>query len=240
MMSVQISAALIAFSGILLGLFWNQFFNWRKNKQEQKAKLNHLLFNLLELYFFFVRNNFSEVIKIYMAKMEEKLGKIPPEEKPKIEALIMNGIKEKISDVNKHEINQLSQHYELAVKEVAQINPFLAFRLSGQSKKLENLESFNNLIDSLHTMIDTNSDKEILANVKTIFSDERFIKESISDIKDSVLEVSKEISFFKLNEAKKFFVEQESNAADKLDKEISSIVDKMVEFIQQSQNEINR
>jgi hypothetical protein len=229
----QILVAIIAFSGVILGLFWNQFFAWRRHKREQKAKLNHLLFNLLELYFFFSKNNFAGHIKLYLSKMEEKLGQIPPNEKLQVEAYILGIVKQRFDEISGDEIDKLSENYESAVNEVAQINPFLAYRLSGQSKKMENLDAFHNYLDSFHELITNNTDKQVLEGIKAQFSDEDFVKEAIEDIKDSILEVSQVISFLKHQEAKNFFKVQEVRLKKELDKEIGEVVDKIVDLIKQ-------
>ena len=227
----QILAAIIAFSGVMLGLFWNQFFAWRRHKREQKAKLNFLLFNLLELYFFFNRNNYSAHIKIYLSKMEEKLGQIPPQEKPQIESFILNLVKERFDDLSGDEIDNLSDNYENAVKEVAQINPFLAYRLSGQSKRMSNLDAIHDYFDSFKELMTNNSDVQILDNIKSQLANENFMSEAIEDIKDSVLEVSQAIGVLKHREAKKFFKDQEVRLKKEMNNEVGELVDKIVDII---------
>lgn len=227
----QLIPAFIGLTGLVIGLFWNQFFAWRKNKREQKAKLNYLLFNLLELYHFFSRNNITEPIKMYISKLEEKLGAIPDHERPQVEAFLIATIKERVEEINDDEIDQLSEHYEKAVKEVAQINPFLAYRLSGQSKKLENLDAFHDYLDSFQEMLTTNSDRQILEAIRTEFSGDRFFTDAVEDIKDSILEVSREISILKQMESKRFFKEKEKQLKEEYDKEIGKVVDRITTLI---------
>lgn len=228
----QIIPAIIGLTGLLLGLFWNQFFAWRRNKREQRAKLNYLLFNLLELYHFFSRNNFAEPIKMYISKLEERFGNIPAEEKPQVESFLISLIKERVQELNDDEIDQLSEHYENAVKEVAQINPFLAYRLSGQSKKLDNLDAVHDYFDSFQDLITTQNDHEILKTLREELAGDNFFKEAVEDIKESILEVSKEIGLRKRFEAINFFKEKEKQQKEEFEKEVVVIVNKVVNIMQ--------
>lgn len=224
----QLIAGFIAISGILLGLFWNQFFAWRKNKREQKAKLNRLLFHLLELYFFVSRNDFTSFITIYMAQMEKRFGAIPKEERAQVEQVIISMVKEKLNNLNdEEEIKRLSEHYEAAVKEVAFINPFLAYRLAGQSKRLNHLEQLNGYFDSVRELISTEEEQKLLQSILSNYTEDRLIKEMITDVKDSIIEIAKEIGIAKHLEAKKHFARQEKNMKEEVEKEVTQIVDQI-------------
>lgn len=224
----QLITGIIAISGILIGLFWNQFFAWRKFKREQKAKLNHLLFHLLELYYFVSRNDFASFVKTYMAEMEKRFGTIPSEEKVQVEQMIISIIKEKLSSLNdEEELKRLSEHYEAAVKEIAYINPFLAYRLAGQSKRLNSLDMLNDYFDSVRELMSTEQEREVLKKVVSNYSDDRLIKDMIDDVKDSIIEVSKVIGLSKHLEAKKYFVRQEKNMAEEVGKEVKQIVEQI-------------
>lgn len=224
----QLITGFIAICGILFGLFWNQFFTWRKYKREQKAKLNHLLFHLLELYFFVSRNDFTGFIQIYMAQMENRFGAIPKEERAQVEQVIISMVKEKLNNLNdEEEVKRLSEHYELAVKEVAFINPFLAYRLAGQSKRLNHLDQLNGYFDSVRELMSTEEEQKFLQSILANYNEDRFIKEMITDVKDSILEISKEIGISKHMEAKKHFVRQEKTMKEEIEKEVKAIVDQI-------------
>lgn len=224
----QLIAGFIAISGILLGLFWNQFFAWRKNKREQKAKLNHLLFHLLELYFFVSRNDFTSFIAIYMEQMEKRFGAFAKEDKTQIEQAIINQVKEKLNNLNDDdELKRLSENYETAVKEIAFINPFLAYRLAGQSKRLNNIQQLNNYFDSVRGLISTEEEQKLLQGILSNYNEDKFIKEMIADVKDSVIEIAKEIGFTKHLEAKKHFARQEKTLKEEVEKEVNSIIKQM-------------
>lgn len=220
----QLITGFIAICGILFGLFWNQFFAWRRNKREQKAKLNHLLFHLLELYFFVSRNDFNYFINIYMLQIEESFGSIPQKDKAEIEHSIMTTLKEKLSKSNEEEIKRLSDHYEAAVKEVAFINPFLAYRLAGQSRRFNNLDLLNKFLDSLHDLLSTQEQQKLVQNIFANYNDNRFITEMLKDIKDIIIETSKEIGFLKQFEAKKHFVSHEKSKREEIEKEVKTII----------------
>lgn len=224
----QLITGIIAISGILLGLFWNQFFAWRRNKREQKAKLNNLLFHLLELYFFVNRGDVTSYMKSYIAEMENRFGVVPKEELEQVMQVIIPLMKEKLSALKDQEdIERLSGHYEAAVKEIAYINPFLAYRLAGQSKKFNKLELLDDYFGAFDELMSTEEEKEFFNGVISNFNEEKLLKEMIGDLKDSVLEVSKTIGMSKHLEAKKYFLDQEKMMKEEMQKEIKIIVDEI-------------
>lgn len=228
----QLITGAIALFGVMLGLFWNQFFAWRKYKREQKAALNHVVFHLLELYHFVSRNDFQNFIKLYLKKMEQRFGPIPEAEKPAIEAMIMGVVEEKIDALNdEDEINELGKNYEEAVKQVAYINPFMAYSLAGQSNRLKRLGMLSEYFDALKSKFESEQEQELLKQILNNYTEERFIKEIIADVRESVLEVSKKIGYLKYMKAKKFFTKSEKALAEDIDEEITKIVDQIEEQI---------
>ncbi len=224
----QLITGFIAICGILFGLFWNQFFTWRKFKREEKAKLNHLLFHLLELYFFVSRLDFTGFIQIYLTQMEKRFGTIPAADRAQVEQGIISMIKEKLNNLNDEEdIKKLSEHYEAAVKEVAYINPFLAYRLAGQSKRIGHLEKLDRYFDSIRDLMSTEAEQKILQGILSSYSDDRFIKDMIEDVKDSIIEISQEISITKHLEAKKYFTRQEKIMKEDVEDEVKQIIDQI-------------
>lgn len=230
----QLITGIIAICGILLGLFWTQFFNWIKYKREQKSKLNHLLFHLLELHHFVNRHNFTDFINFYLLKMEEKLGKLSDDDKKLVEQMILPIIKEKLNELNNgEETKRLSEHYEAAVKEVAFINPFLAFKLAGQSKQLNNFNVMNDYFEAARNLIPTEEGQKFLKNFETRFTEDKMIKEMIDDIRDSIIKVSKEVSVLKKREAKAYLIRQELFTKNEIEKEIQNIVNQIEKQISQ-------
>jgi hypothetical protein len=224
----QLITGFIAICGILFGLFWNQFFAWRKYRREQKAKLNNLLFHLLELYFFVSRLDFTSFIQIYLIQMEKRFGAIPAEERAQVEQVIITMIKDKVNNLNdEEEIERLSDHYEAAVKEVAFINPFLAYRLAGQSKRIGHLEKLNGYFDSIRELMSTEAEQKLLQGILSNYNDDRFIKDMIADVKDSITEISKEIGLSKHLEAKKYFIKQEKTMKEDVEDEVKQIIDQL-------------
>jgi hypothetical protein len=231
----QLIAGFIAIIGILLGLFWTQFFAWRKYKREQKAALNHVLFHLLELFHFVSRNDFQKYIEVYIKKMEERFGPIPDSDRKGVEDIIVGIIKEKISALSdEDEIKELENHYEASVKQVAYINPFMAYSLAGQSTRLKRLGMLGDYFDSLKDKFESEEELVFLKQVLSNYTEEKFLHEIIEDIKESVLEVSKKISYFKYIKARKFFVKTDKSLSDDLDEEINMIVDQIEEQIKKN------
>ncbi len=234
----QLITGFIAICGIILGLFWNQFFTWRRHKREQKSKLNHLLFHLLELHHFVVRNDFTSFIEIYMSQIETRFGVLSQEERNQIKHTAIPVIKEKINSFrDTDEIKRLSEHYELAVKEIASINPFLAYRLAGQSQKLNNFNLMNDYFDSVKHLLPSEEGQQLLRNITDNYSDDRFIKEMITDVKDSIINVSKEIGIYKKMQALGYLSRQEKSMNEDIKKEITNIIDQ-IEVQIQKQNKV--
>ena len=224
----QLVAGFIAICGIILGLFWNQFFAWRRHKREQKAKLNNLLFHLLELHFFVQRHDFTDFLKLYLEMAEQRFGKLSDEELKQVEQIIIPVLKEKLNAVNDgSEVKRLSEHYEASVKEIASINPFLAFRLAGQSERLETIKVMEDYFKSAQHLIPSQDGQRLLKNVADNYSSEKLIKEMITDVKESIINVSKEIGIYKKMQALGYLSRQEKSMNADIKKEIINIIDQI-------------
>jgi hypothetical protein len=233
----QIITGFIAICSVLLGLFWNQFFSWRKYKRDQKVKLNHLLFNLLELHHFVLRHDFSEFIKLYLQMIEDRLGKLSQEEKTQVLQIVLPIIKEKLNDLKSdEEIKRLSEHYELSVKEIASINPFLAHRLAGQSEQLRSFDVMTGYFDSVRHLVPTTEGQTLFENITQNYSIEKIIKEMIDDVKDSIINVSKEIGIYKKVQSIRYLSRKEKSIQILIKAEIKKIIDQIEAQINQQKS----
>lgn len=232
----QIITGIIAICGIILGLFWNQFFDWRKHKRDQKAKLNHLLFHLLELHYFVKRHDFTDFVKLYLQMAEQRFGKLSEEDLKQVEQIIIPIFKEKINALSDStEVKRLSKHYEAAVKEIASINPFLAYRLAGQSERLNTLKAMDDYVNSVRHLMPTEGDQMLLQNITDNYSSDKLIKEMVSDVRDSIINVSKEISIYKKMQSLEYLSGQEKSMSEEMKKEINNILDLIEKQINKQQ-----
>jgi hypothetical protein len=228
----QLITGAIALFGVMLGLFWNQFFAWRKYKREQKAALNHVVFHLLELYNFVVRNDYQVFINCYLDKIDKVLGPIPKDEKTVVEAMIIGIIKQKLAALrDETEVKELSLNYEAAVKQVAYINPFMAYSLAGQSIRLQKLSRLGDYFESIKEHFESIPEQMFLKETIANFTEERLIKEICEEIKISIFEVSKRIGYVNYLKARDFFIKSEKALIEDMDEEINAIVDQIEEQI---------
>lgn len=224
----QIITGFIAICSVLLGLFWNQFFSWRKHKRDQKAKLNHLLFHLLELYHFVLRHDFSAFVKLYLQMIEDRFGKLSEENKAQVLQIAYPIIKEKLSGLKSDdEIKRLSENYESSVKEIASINPFLAHRLAGQSEQLKSIDELSSYIDSVRHLMPTEEGQTFFDNIIENYSIDKIIKGIISDVQDSIINVANEIGIYTKMQSTGFLSRKGESTQITLKNEINKIIDQI-------------
>ena len=123
--------------------------------------------------------------------------------------------------------DRLSEHYEASVKEIASINPFLAFRLAGQSERLETIKVMEDYFKSAQHLIPSQDGQRLLKNVADNYSSEKLIKEMITDVKESIINVSKEIGIYKKMQALGYLSRQEKSMNADIKKEIINIIDQI-------------
>lgn len=159
---------------------------------------------------------------------EQRFGKLSDEDLKHIEQIIIPVFKEKLNALNDNsEIKRLSENYEASVKEIASINPFLAFRLAGQSERLNTIKIMEDYFKSAQNLIPSEDGQMLLKNVADNYSSEKLIKEMTTDIKDSIIAVSKEIGIYKKMQSLGYLTRQENinNAFAK--KEIAKIIEQI-------------
>jgi arginyl-tRNA synthetase len=169
--------------------------------------------------------------------MEQRFGPIPEKDRAQVEGMITGIIKGKIDALqDENEIKELSSNYESSVKQVAHINPFLAYSLAGQSTRLQRLGMLGDYFDSIKELFDTEEEHKAIKDLLGNYTEEKIILEIIKDIKESILEVSKRIGYLKYLRARKFFIKSEKDLIEDMDEEVNAIVDQIEEQIKKHSN----
>lgn len=211
-----------------LGGTFALFGQWYVFRSERFSTRRNVLYYLLEIYGNMIRIKKIQLMDKSYARALADHG-LSSEESENIRGKFMAQVKVEIFNDVFDSLDDLNENYPKIVSDLSKENPILAFYISGHGKSLDKLISY---IDSISETIKSESDisehKQIDAVFESLFHSE-LIDMVVEDVKDSLLLLSKKISFIEHKRIREvlFKLEDTSNQDNEISEKLKSIFERM-------------
>tara|TARA_Y100000034_G_scaffold132010_1_gene194008 strand:+ start:3293 stop:4003 length:711 start_codon:yes stop_codon:yes gene_type:complete len=174
------------FIGVFIGWFLSQRSEKKKIQYDEKKKIKHTLFLLLE-----IRNELTDILKddkflrIYIDKVKEKLNvaEPTPEESALLKQLMLN-LNSTMKSENR--VDSLESQFSSCVKNLSEINPLLAYRINGKQDLRKFIENWENQSKQVLSLEDFNQTEQMLEHFKP-----KVINELETDLNEIIENVAK-------------------------------------------------
>lgn len=208
------------FVGVFIGWYLSQRSEKRKIRYDEKKKVNHTLFLLLE-----IRTELTNILRddkflrIYIDKVKAKLNVAEPTQQ---ESALLKTFMIKLKNSIKTESskNNIETQFSNCVTNLSEINPILAFRINGKQDVRKFLENWETQSKEILSLEDFEQTEQMLKNFKP-----KMIEELEIDLNDIILSVAELTEDDKIIDDTKELIQHKSD--DEYEKEIGKLVEKM-------------
>ena len=195
-MEINLTTALITILGVVIGWLLNELSFLIRLRIKDRRKLKKVLFNLLNVYFYLnkLKIKIGPQVDILFNHLKKLLQE--PSHPDLIEVVKSTFIKNANEILNEYvheKINSIKNNYESSLKDLSEVNPFLAYRLSDKLDiydLLGNLESwFKKILSDLNL-----PNLEIEQNLLDAFQN-KILKEYLDNLEAEIKKLSLSIGF---------------------------------------------
>jgi len=185
-MLLEIFQYLGSFIGVFIGWFLSQRSEKKKIQYDERKKVNHVLFLLLE-----IRNELTNILKVdkflrtYIDKVKEKLNVTEPTAE---ESILLKGFMLNLKNTMKsdNQTDNLESQFLSCVRNLSEINPLLAYRISGKQDLRKFIENWETQSKQALSLEDFNQTEQMLEHFKP-----KMINEFEMDLNDIIISVAK-------------------------------------------------
>jgi len=208
------------FIGVFIGWFLSQRSEKKKIQYDERKKVNHTLFLLLE-----IRHELTNILKddkflrTYIDKVKEKLN---VEEPTAEENLMLKGFMQNLKNTMKSDNNtdNLENQFLSCVRNLSEINPLLAYRISGKQDLRKFIENWENQSKQVLSLEDFNQTEYMLEHFKP-----KVINELETDLNDIIINVAKLTENEQIIEDTTELIERKSD--NEYENDIAELVEKL-------------
>ena len=136
---------LTAFGGIILGFLMSQLGDYLRTIREDKRILKQVLFNQLDLWSELKRADVEPLVPIMIEKLQQALLKrgVPQDQVNALCNISLTPLFALLKEMKLASPERMKERYQGSVNQLAQIDPLLAYKLSGQPQT-----DFNETVDA--------------------------------------------------------------------------------------------
>lgn len=216
--------------GIVFGWTLNQLSQWFRTRQEDKKNLKIVLFNLLEIYFIFIRSDLDK----YVQKVTDKVHALIPldeqseESKQFMQTLYSGILTNYLKPDLLNEIKVVQENYQNSIKTLATIDPLTAYYLSGKTNILETFNTIEGMFENMKEQFPTehNEIQTVVNKTINIIKPDIF-KDTLADLEKDIKKIAWEINPYVWFKSKHAIVRLKVNTNEHLDREINKMFDKL-------------
>lgn len=216
--------------GILFGWTLNQMGQWFRTREEDKKNLKTVLFNLLEIYFLFIRSDFDKIIKQVTNKVFDKLPIDQRSEEGKViiyqlyQGIATTYLKPDLIE----EIKSVQENYKNAIKTLASIDPITAYYLSGKTEIMKHFDSAENWFDNMKEQFPDDEEQiNFVANKAIDFIKPDILNDVLDDLEDDITNIAFKINPYVWYKSKKAIKRLKTSGNEKIDKEIDNLFERI-------------
>lgn len=227
------SGLLIGFAGIVLGFALTQLGNYLQTYREDKRVLKRVLYNQLDIWFELKRGDFDTLVPLMIDRSRQALLKRGTDPN-QIDAMFAQSFPPIINILRTLKLSspeRLEVRYQESVNRLAEVDPLLAYRLSGRADT-----GFTELVDTYIDRVVGLENREAQAASLEMASFVRSVikgygqQKLLTNMETDILEVAKRISY-----RTRYRTRQKLN---KLTIKLSEEADKYVEHLLDSVSQV--
>lgn len=188
--------AIFSLLGVIVGWILNEVSFLIRTRHQDKRRLKEVLFNLLEVWHYLKISN-PEIIIDTLVNVVSVRYRVPNNGVSFLKEFYRDFFNDFLQNFIKKNINKLKKRYENSITYLAQIDPYLAYKLSEKTSIYEYIDTFEKKIKNLEENISKDHfsfNKEELESMKSLLSS-FIIKDSIKDIENDIKKIAKKINF---------------------------------------------
>jgi len=216
--------------GIVFGWTLNQLGQWFRTRQEDKKNLKIVLFNSLETYFIFIRNDLDKVVQKVTDRVFEKIPQDQRTEGGKkiihtiYSAIFTNYLKPELLE----ELKVIQKNYQNSIKTLASSDPLMAYYLSGKTNVIERFDTIQSWFDNLKEQF-PNEGNEIELGAKQVLGVIKpdIVNQTLADLEKDIKNIAWKINPYVWYKSIRAVKQLKSNANEQLDKEIDELLNKL-------------
>ena len=216
--------------GTAFGWTLNQASQWFRARQEDEKNLKKVLYNLLEIYYIFLRSD----IEKFTERITDKIYALIPEDEQTIQSKrdLTSICKDFAESLLKPELldefKKIEVSYQESVKTLATIDPLTAYYLSGKTSILEGFEKVENYFEQLKQTYPTEA-TEIESGAKQVMNTLKpdILDETIKDLEGDILDIAWKINPVVWFKTKRTIQRIKQNTSRQVDKNIDEFLEKL-------------
>ncbi len=193
LMDTSVVVVIGTLGGVSLGFILNEIAGLIKQRRDDKRLLRRALFRLLDLH------HLTSPIKIKQisSMIYDWIHSKDPDATNEISIQELHEITQQIIEISfaplqREALNDVSEYYEKSIADIAEINPLLAFRLSGRSRIQADINQYSESVFSL--LQNENGDDEMITKDMLIATKEFYNNELNDTLEYDIKRVAKQIS----------------------------------------------
>lgn len=196
--TIQLLDKLLPLLGVTIGWAGAELSKYFSHRKNNKSKLKHLLYNLLEIRWQLKRElEFNRDFLVLFKKVKSKLEDYSVYEADKFEAsrkLAHNALEKLIKENS--QLYEIESNTDKVINELSRINPLLAYELKGNYSLKEKFQSMEAYINDMERYFQE-EDKNIVDTVTLDLS-----YDAINDLESYILKIAKMIGYRTLQKTK--------------------------------------
>lgn len=225
--------------GVLFGWFLNQVTSIINIYKSERVVFKETVFFLLELLAILSSLKRAEKgTSRYMDKVSEKF-KINEEEVKNGANMMKEVISSYLISNTTSQLEEINENYEKAIIKLSSVDPITAYYLKGKSKTINDLYNYSEYcsskIPSLILPFDQININALVQQTNAKVED-KVIEETLSDIRDIIISLSKKIGLKTYRSIKKMSIVNDDVWSDETDEKIEKIIDDILKPLIENPN----
>jgi len=227
---------LVGVFGVVVGWLLYEISFWWRTRHEDKKKLKEILYNLLEVFnITYKLNNMEPAIKAIIREITQKLPQDCQAEEAKkmLQGPLINVLNEKVFPFLYNDFDKAIKKYDESIKSLANIDPILAYQLSGKSSLTESFNLIKDFINNIFKNYPIENIKEFEKEASKTFHPLIF-KKLLDDLEGDIKIISKKIGVTTWYKLRKHLSYMRTNP---ITKELPDELKKIIESIDKKESE---
>lgn len=225
---------LTALGGIVLGFLMSQLGDYLQNIRADKRILKRVLFNQLDIWVEMKKADVETFVPLLIGKFQQALVKrgVQPEQVEAAFAASIKPLTELFRNAKLAAPEDLKDRYEESVDQLAEIDPLLAYQLSGRPRT-----DFNQVIDSLmskavdlEAQIQNPSPKDGIDRFASFVKDygQRKI---FTNMENDIVDVARQISYLTAFRTRTVLKRLTTNLAEDMERDLDEFLDSLISHL---------
>ena len=181
------------------GWFLNETSQWFRLRKEDKKKLKQVLYSLLETFYLFSLSHpeyYKDVIDSVSRKVIEMFPKETQTEEIKnyLSSFYFDILKEVLKPVWINRLPEIKNNYQLSINELSNIDPILAYQISGNTSIFEYFKEMETLLKEFKGFLEKNKTSSNVVQLLTDKVKSTLFNEAINDLENDIRKIAWKIN----------------------------------------------